>query len=420
MKLRIAKFLLLFYIFSLAYIQPSIRFSGFFLSPSDLIFLLLFGVFSFLIVRGELKLNADYFYLFIALYFFTMIASLVFSDFSSRSLIKLLGEAYLISIPVVLMNLIESEEELRLVILCWIAGALIPLIIALISIVAFYLGSSESIFSFSYYHYGGLPIGNYPRIRSTFITPSLLLNYLSVTIVLLLIAKELSWISQRVYLLLFVAILIVSFFTFSSGLGGIILILGIWFYMTHKDKMRFIGLILSLIGALILYLLNFVALSHDAMVSHDPIFADSPLYPSARLLVWQASIQTIMENPIFGKGLGADACQVLFQNTDGTVSLLTDAHNVFLNVAAQLGLFGLIALILIILTTIRRAFFSEFSSVSQKLLASAFGVAFISAFLYQGLLSSFEDARHIWSLIGLIMSVGKLSDFLESRRESYV
>lgn len=156
MKLRIAKFLLLFYIFSLAYIQPSIRFSGFFLSPSDLIFLLLFGVFSFLIVRGELRLKTDYFYLFIGLYFFTMIASLVFSDFSSRSLIKLLGEAYLISIPVVLMNLIESEEELRLVILCWIAGALIPLIIALISIVAFYLGSSESIFSFSYLSLWGI------------------------------------------------------------------------------------------------------------------------------------------------------------------------------------------------------------------------------------------------------------------------
>jgi O-antigen ligase len=189
--------------------------------------------------------------------------------------------------------------------------------------------------------------------------------------------------------------------------------------MTHKNKMRLIGLILSLIGALILYLLNFVALSHDAVASHDPIFVDSPLYPSARLLVWQASIQTILESPIFGKGLGADACQVLFQNTDGTVSLLTDAHNVFLNVAAQLGLFGLIALILIILTTIRRAFFSEFSSVGQKLLASAFGVAFISAFLYQGLLSSFEDARHIWSLIGLIMSVGKLRDFSQSRYESH-
>ncbi|RMG09186.1 MAG: O-antigen ligase domain-containing protein [Acidobacteria bacterium] len=419
MKLRIAKFLLLVYIFSLAHIQPSVRFSGFFLSPSDIIFILLFVVFSFLIVRGELRLKTDYFYLFIGLYFFTMIASLVFSDFSSKSLIKLLGEAYLISIPVVLMNLIESEEELRLVILCWIAGALIPLIIALISIVAFYLGLSESIFSFSYYHYGGLPIGNYPRIRSTFITPSLLLNYLSVTIVLLLIAKELSWINQRVYLLLFVVILIVSFFTFSSGLGGIILILGIWFYMTHKNRVRLIALILSLISAMILYLLNFVALSRDAVASHDPIFADSSLYPSARLLVWQASIQTIMENPIFGKGLGADACQVLFQNTDGTVSLLTDAHNVFLNVAAQSGLFGLIALILIILTTIRRAFFSEFSSVSQKLLASAFGVAFISAFLYQGLLSSFEDARHIWSLIGLIMSAGKLRNFSESRYESH-
>lgn len=419
MKLRIAKFLLLFYIFSLAYIQPSIRFSGFFISPSDLVFLLLFSVFSFLIVRGELRLKADYFYLFIGLYFFTMIASLVFSDLSSKSLIKLLGEAYLISIPVILMNLIESEEELRLVILCWLTGALIPLVIALISIVAFYLGASESIFSFSYYHYGGLPIGNYPRIRSTFISPSLLLNYLSVTMILLLIAKELSWISQRVYLLLFVTTLIVSFFTFSSGLGGIILILGIWFYMTHKNKMRLIGLILSLMGVLILYLLNFVALSHDAVASYDPIFVDSPLYPSARLLVWQASIQTILENPIFGKGLGADACQVLFQNTDGTVSLLTDAHNVFLNVAAQLGLFGLIALILIILTTIRRAFFSEFSSVGQKLLASAFGVAFISAFLYQGLLSSFEDARHIWSLIGLIMSVGKLRDFSQSRYESH-
>jgi uncharacterized membrane protein len=88
---------------------------------------------------------------------------------------------------------------------------------------------------------------------------------------------------------------------------------------------------------------------------------------------------------------------------------LLDAHQMWLNVAGQTGIFGLFALCFLCVFMFQQA--NVFSFVDQKLiLQTALGIAFLSAFLYQGLSGSYEDARHLWVLIGLLASVSE-NDF---------
>ena len=81
---------------------------------------------------------------------------------------------------------------------------------------------------------------------------------------------------------------------------------------------------------------------------------------------------------------------------------LTDAHNTFLSVAAQSGVFALIALVIICWTAIRRTLRP---SGQRSLIHATLGAAFISAFIWQGLIGSFEETRHLWVLIGMILGL---------------
>jgi O-antigen ligase len=125
------------------------------------------------------------------------------------------------------------------------------------------------------------------------------------------------------------------------------------------------------------------------------------LEPSSRLLVWSDAFKTFTEDPITGKGIGQPVSGIIYQNTEGSTSLLTDAHNIFLSVGAQSGLIGLAAILALVLYMLRVSFGAGMNK-ERSLILNGLGLAFLSAFVYQGLTGSFEDARHLWVLIGMI------------------
>jgi len=45
-----------------------------------------------------------------------------------------------------------------------------------------------------------------------------------------------------------------------------------------------------------------------------------------------------------------------------------------------------------------------------NIILTGLGLAFCSAFVYQGLTGSFEDARHLWVLIGLVPAARDIYD----------
>lgn len=398
MSSQIAKLLFLLYLISLGYMQPSFRIDRFTIPPSDFIFVFVLGF--WLVSLTEKTFKKDSSFVFLGLYFLAMLISLFFSDSLARSLIKIIGEAYLLLIPVLTVNLIESEEDFKKAIIAFISGSIIPVSLGIASIFLFYFDNQNPLLSFTTYSYGSAPVGYYPRIRSSFLTPSLLFNYLSLIFAILLIAKDNLLISRKTRLLFLFLILVVCTFTFSSGFGGLILTIGFWIYLNQKRSLlKKLTFFLSSLIAVLLYLMNFFAFHVHSTATFSYKILGLEFFPSARLLVWIDSTKTFLKSPFFGNGVGTDSCRVLFENTDGSFSLLTDAHNLFLSIATQTGIFGVLAILLIIIRVLKICFSSKHENYKY-----AFGIGFVSTFIYQGLTSAFEDSRHLWLLIGLVLT----------------
>ena len=73
-----------------------------------------------------------------------------------------------------------------------------------------------------------------------------------------------------------------------------------------------------------------------------------------------------------------------------------------LHVAAQAGLAGVVPLIMICVWFLSPRTYVRDDQNDTCAINLALWIAFLSAFIYQGLVGSFEDARHLWVLMGLL------------------
>jgi Lipid A core - O-antigen ligase and related enzymes len=343
-----------------------------------------------------------------------MAVSAIFSVEPRKSIIKLCGEIYLLSLPVLAFNLLRTREDLKNALQAWLAGSSVAVVIGLLTVFLFYFDRENALLRYTLHHFGAVPAGNYPRVASTFLSPSQLCNYLSVSLIILLTARFSDWIKNRLFYVLLAAILLVAIFTIASNLGGLAFAAGLWIYFVYRKRQKIFaraGLFFGTAAAILFYAINFIALQKHSTATYSFSIFGREFQPSPRLMIWAESLQTFKENFLFGRGVGTDACRVLFENTDGSFSLLTDAHNTFLSVAAQEGIFGLAAITAICVYVLRKTLSAGGGNNQTNLLKISFGAAFASAFVYQGLTSSFEDARHLWVLIGLILAVENSSEY---------
>jgi O-antigen ligase len=410
-----ALFLLL--IVSLGFMQPVVFAAGQRLTPTDLLFPAAAILWIIALLSGQLKFKWHRYYLILGGYFAALLISAIFSLDPKTSFIKLIAEGYLLGLAVLTFNLVNDVDDLRRVSRAWLLGAAFAVAIGVLTILLFYIQPENPLLEYTLYHYGAVPVGNYPRVSSTFVSASMFCNYLNVGLALLFIAKELEWIGKTLFWIFLVSILICSVFTISAGLGGIFLSVGFWIWLKFR-RSRIIFARSALIGgiAISVLLLTFSLISLQSLQSLQN-FRIGELQPSSRLLVWSDAVKTFSENPVTGKGIGQRVSGVVYQNTDGSASLLTDAHNTFLSIAAQCGTIGLFALLALAGYILRESFvmaggglnkaaFSRDQASFIKTIKTGLGLAFLSAFVYQGLTGSFEDARHLWVLIGIIPALG--------------
>lgn len=235
---------------------------------------------------------------------------------------------------------------------------------------------------------------------------------------ILLISRKCGWINKNLFYLSLLGILFCAIFTISPGLGGISLALGLWFWILLKKEAKLLSKI-SLFGGISLAIFFLLATaiapsSHKTATFHINLpIIEKQIAPSARAMTWIDSFRTFSEHPFFGKGIGQNACNINYFDLSGTMQTLTDAHNIFLNVAAESGIFGLLGILAIILYFTNIKVFSIFEDNETNIIKVGLVLAFISAFEYQGIGGSFEDARHLWVLIGLIISS---DDFLQANK----
>ena len=386
---RIAFGIFLLLIFSLGLMKPSIETGFASLTPTDLIFPLAFVSWCAAIVVGDCKFKWRDEYWAFAFYFFALIVSSIFSISPRLSFIKLTGAGYLVFLAVMASTIVTNYDRLKLVVIAWLAGAIIPLIAAFVGIILYYFAPASSLLPDLTYHYGAVPAGNFPRISSTFVSASMFCNYLTVTLVFNLLAAKMQWIGRGLATVIIFAAGVSAIFTVSIALGGVSLAVGLWIWATSSNKM---------IGRTSLIFASTIAIAF-LVIAPFSLSLPPDLTPSSRLLVWSDALKTFLSDPVTGNGFGTAVASVTFQNSDGSWSLLTDAHNTFLSVAAQAGILGVVGIVSIVVVTLRNGL-----GTIDNYLLRGLGITFFAAFVYDGLTSSFEDARHLWMLIGLILA----------------
>ncbi|MCB1023475.1 MAG: O-antigen ligase family protein [Acidobacteria bacterium] len=346
----------------------------------------------------------DKFYLPLLFYVVAVTLSTVFSQNPGSSWIKLIGELYLVGIAVLTYIWISETRDLKKLVLVWTSASFIVALISAVSLFLFYLDRTNSLLSITQARYGTLPVGNYPRIQSLFLNPNMFCHYLTISWAFLLAALKFGWIRRWMFIIAAPVFAIAAAFTISPGIGGILLVIGLWFYFdlaaAGKKKLGQISLAAGVIGASLFYI-------STAVVPTKPI-KDKPIgignisvAPSVRFLAWQNSVKTITEYPIFGKGLETDIAHTAYTLPSGEKIYITDSHQMWLNVFGQAGIFGLFALFFISYFLLAGSRPWKFET-NQDVIRTFLAVAFTSAFIYQGLFGSYENARHLWVLIGLL------------------
>jgi len=411
MTLKIANRLFLLLIFSLPLIRPfNTTIFSLQVPYTDFIFLAVFAFWLLALVRGETQFKFDKFYIFIGLYGLSLTISTIFSTQPQKSFFKLLGEFYLFALAVLTINLVRDKSFYKQIVIAWLIGTILTILATMSGFVLFYLGYKTQADNYFLSHFGSLPAGNYPRIHALFANANMMCNFLNVSLLLAVLAAKTDWLKKIWAIILQIGIWFAAIFTFSAGLGGMILSLGIWYWALFKTKQKRFFSAVVLVCAIIfsVFVFGSTLISPDTNNTTQEFsvpLTDKKLEASLRVLVWENSLENFAHFPFFGKGTGTDAAALRYETLSGDKQILLDAHNNWLNILGQTGLFGLFTFILLNAFLITRCRFRFNELNEQNLTRLSLSCAFVGAFLYQGLSGSFEDARHLWILFGLLVGI---------------
>jgi O-antigen ligase len=406
-----AAFLLV--VLSLGFMQPTLNIRGISLTATEPVFLLAAAIWLLAVVCRRVEFKFERIYIWLLLYAVGLTLSAVFSANPRQSFIKLAGELYLIALAALASNIVRSPAQLKRSAFVWIAAGTLCSLIGCIAVASFYAGSENFVTHFALHGFGSLPPGHYPRLQGTFEYPAILCNYLTVAMMMLAAAWYSGWIRTPLALPILILMSVSIAFTLTPGIGGVVLAGCVWgCYVLNKRGNRPLANVLLSFGI--------TAAVAAVVVSAITIIPSptSPFYwsiggirldPTQRLLTWTEAGKTFLSHPLFGKGVGLPVAEVYFMPPSGQMQILTDAHNFILNIAGQAGVAGLIPLLIICFVVVRRGC-ARFCEQSDTHLPAAMWIAFVSAFLVQGLVGSFEDCRHLWVLIGLVITASRLQD----------
>ena len=412
MLTRAAEYSFLLLVFSLAFMQPQLPFGGTSVTITDGLFLVTLAIWLAAVISGRSGTFFHSSFILFGLYGIGLTLSAVLSEEPRRSSIKLIGELYLIALAAVTANIVLTEKARKRVVIVWIAAAGIACFIGVLAVICFYAGAENIVTRFALHHFGSLPPGHYPRLQGTFLYPAVLCNYLTVALMMTFAAWELKWITTTVFTVLISSMAITIAFTITPGLGGVLLAVGMWLWSRSIQKGQRtrgrISLCTGFLSAMLFWLVSAVTVIPSPTSPFSWSVDGLRIDPTQRLLTWMGAAGTFISHPLFGKGLGLPVAEVYFMPPSGQMQLLTDAHNFVLNIAGQAGLAGVVPLVLICVCLVwggRDMFRSPHGSDPVE---RALWIAFVSAFVVQGMVGSFEDSRHLWALMGLMIA-GKRS-----------
>ncbi|HMJ08512.1 MAG TPA: O-antigen ligase family protein [Pyrinomonadaceae bacterium] len=406
--LSTARWLLLILVGSLPLVQPfSFRVRGLELQPADIIFIPLLICFGLFAIRRKVIVEWKSFYLVLAIYAAAFALSAIFAAEPAYSALKLAGVFYLIGLAVVTSVLCGDRAFRKHLVFAWLFGTALTVFASAAAVVLFYAGLTSPESNILISHFGSLPAGNYPRIHALFSNANMMCNYLNVSLVIIFVSRRQNWINEPLAIVLTAGTWLAAILTFSPGLGGLAFSSGVWYWAVHRQAKYRNRCAVVLAAAVFSAILIFGA----TLVSPDTQNTDRDLSlpilnltvePSVRVLVWADASARIAQHPLLGAGPGAATASVYYKTLSGQSQMLSDAHNMWLNVAGQTGFLGLASLLLLGAYLASKCAFRTDDLTDDRVLRIGLSCALIGAFLYQGMSGSFEDARHLWIVFGFL------------------
>jgi O-antigen ligase len=397
--------LLLAQIFAIPLMKPAV--SGQVIA-ADLLFVLLVVTLGVEALAGLRRVRWLPAYGVLLAYVACLVPSLLATSDLRASLFKLATEFYLIGLAAVPAFMIDNEASFRRAILAWLATTAFVCLVGILGLLSYVTGLGTALLNYSSFGFGSLPPGDYPRLGLTFLNANMACNYLTVSVGLTFLAGKLGYVNRAACWLLIGGIAVASLSTVSPGLGGIALLAAIFTWHNRRGSSPAIAKASIWLGAAVAGMfvaalaLTPFAHSTATFVVHLP--GGLTVYPAPRLLIWIAALKEFLAHPLVGIGIGIDPVHVGFASPSG-YEVLTDAHNLFLSIAAQCGLVGLIGLAAIISFVAAR---TRPAPGRSGPVCFILGATFLDVFVYQGLGGSFEDARHIWVLLGLLIAAAQI------------
>jgi len=395
-RLLAGDWLLLTFVALLPLMKPPVHYP---MIIADLMFLALLLAISVEVATGRRSPRWDPLFAVLAAYVLSLAPSMLASADPARSAFKLATELYLVGLAAVTAVVVRSTAMLRRVTLTWLAASGALALLSLASLLAFAANPDSALYGYSSFYFGTLPPGYYPRMALSFFDANMACNYLSVSLGLLLLAWQQKWLPPKLALLSLAGIAVAALPTISPGFGGIALVLGVGAWLFKGSRLA--------LGTAIVVAIAFILAQAVTPILHStaPFFIHVPgtgltLAPAGRFLTWSAALNEFVRHPWLGHGIGIDAVLVRYRDPSGNLQQLTDAHNVFLNIAAQAGLVGLAGVAALIAYAARLTF--SLDAGGSRPIRLLLGLSFLIAFVYEGVGAGFEDSRHLWVLLGLL------------------
>ena len=230
--------------------------------------------------------------------------------------------------------------------------------------------------------FGSLPPGRYPRIRGPFMNANMACTWLLAALAVAISSGPALGLSRNQLFTLIGLGGASSALTASPGLAG--LFAGLAMSRSRlPHSLRLYALVLAIGG------LAVMALATTLLVRSTP--AGWRVEPAPRASVWESAAETAASAFPLGNGLGTEPANHSWTSPAGELQLLTDAHQAYLSILAQLGMPGLVAWLALLAIAFLRARHED----------PWLAVGIVAAVVIPSLSGSFEDARHLWVLVGM-------------------
>ena len=410
---RMAQLAYLLLVFMLIFMKQRVMIQELGAVPADFLFVLVMALWVLSLATRQTVARWHQAFWILPAYLAALGASALVSTDTAASAFKLSTQFYLVALAFLTYNLVRTVDDLKQVFITWLAASAFLGAWAVATVILFPILGPDSILAGPLHHYGTLPPGPYPRIELTFVHPAMLANYLTVSLLILFISARLRWVRGPAVTLIAISIVVAAFFALTPGFGGLLLGAGIWTGLLapgRKLPQARVALAGGIIGGVAFTL---AAVVTPIVPADTPFLIDlpglPPLAPSVRLLAWMDALRNFWNSPLLGGGIGIPPVHVPYTHPSGDSGYVNDAHNTYLNIAAQCGVAGLLGVLMLLIVAVRMGRPFKGARRNMKLLRAGLATAFLSAFGFEGLVGSFEDARHLWVLFGLIAVASNLA-----------